>query len=134
MNSLKINLMILLAVSIAACRPETRQVQEVRDSRLIVQLVRINAGATAYKCKIVPVQEGITNSGRVSNQMLYHADSCFYLLDNGKPKYAVAVQPVANGIKGSYEYLLQWDAAGPVSLVFDDKYLYSRKYTFKIKD
>jgi hypothetical protein len=130
-------------VNLVSCGPKKNKVLEIRDSKLVIHLTKISAergaGDVAYKCKIIPLKIAGYQDFPVRNQMIYHMDSCFYLLKNHEKSYSVFVQPVANGIKGTFEYLLQWHVddnanTGTVSLIFNDKYLYSRIYTFKIKD
>jgi len=88
----------------------------------------------SYKVRLVPVKTIMeTKSYNEKNNLWYKMDSCFYFETGSRKIYPQLVQPVANGISGSYEYLLQFDEdtalkKDSLDMVYADKYINRKKY------
>jgi len=79
-----------------------------------------------------------TLDGKTKTALCYGMDSCFYLLAGGQKVYSAIVQPIANGVSGSFEYMLSFVVddlkGGKWSLVYQDRYLNHKKYTLSLTE
>lgn len=67
-------------------------------------------------------------SAEAKQNLMYRTDSCFYLETNGRRVYAAAVTPVANGVSGSFEYLVSFEKTQGGRLMYYDRYLNKKEY------
>lgn len=117
--------------------------KEVNAQGMTVQLMRLDDPGNesthlSYKVKLIPdkqLLENITSTDKTAMQ--YRMDSCFYIREKNGSNYAALVQPVANGVAGSYEYLLEFDTEpskkqDSVRLVYQDKYTNRNTYQITI--
>jgi len=74
---------------------------------------------------------------KITESFLYHSDSCFYLLKNNTKLYPEYVEPVVNGIKGSYEFLIGFSnqdlSLKEYTLIYQDQIINKKKYVLTIK-
>jgi hypothetical protein len=115
----------------------------VNDDGMTIQLRKVknspdDAGVLTYATRLIPEKVLLSSSDNKLNTALwYHMDSCFYLQAGERKIYAAIIQPIANGVTGTFEYLLSFDAAGMRnhrwSLVYQDKYLNHKKYTLSLE-
>ncbi len=140
---MKLRICIALLMLLASCKSGQSDFQEIRESGLTVQVMGIRENEDTalgdYRVRIFP-EKGIedTIGKETQNNMLYKMDSCFYLLDKSRPTYPVGLEPIANGMKNSYEYLLLFDketgiASDSLKLVYKDQYLNKKAYVFNLK-
>jgi len=120
-----------------SCKPKPHM-QQAKDQDLTIQLMALKGGpddgrTLSYQVRLIPVK-------KVQKTALYYQmDSCFYLLNGTKKIYASLVQPIANGINGSYEYLLQFEKPpigemNQIVPVYQDKYINGKCYDLKTND
>jgi len=88
------------------------------------------------KARLLPDVSLINDKqANINNAMIYRMDSCFYLQHGTKKIYASLVQPIANGVSGTYEYLIEFESvmqgADP-DFIYQDKYLNHKKYSLKL--
>jgi len=145
MNKINAALFVVLsALILSACKKKSPQVKEVKDKDLTMQ-VRVlenTAGSTSsldYAIRLIPGKTlDATLDNKTKTALCYGMDSCFYLLADNKKVYSNIVQPIANGVSGSYEYMLSFEStdlkSGKRSLVYQDRYLNHKKYTLSLTE
>lgn len=134
-NSLRF---VLPALFISACagRP---QVRVISDQRMTVQVARLtdreDGRSIYYRVRLIPgATFRKTHQTLGTDHFWYRMDSCFYLRDTRGEVYASLVQPVANGAKDNYEYILEFlkgATRDSVTLVYQDKEAKEINYQFK---
>lgn len=132
-----------LFCSLFSCRNKT-QVQEITRDGLAIACTKIpgDPGPTAtvnYSARLIPDKKLLDKKEKgLSATMWYRMDSCFYLQDGNKKLYASIIQPIANGVTGSYEYFLSFDIGQDDDrkwqLIYQDKYLNQQKYSLSLGD
>lgn len=141
-------IVIILLISTGCQSPEGRwfdglsKYKEIRSRSMHIELMKMDTEKAFtflnYKLRIYPVQSWIEEheSARVED-MNYHMDSCFFIQE-GKNKYApLFVQPVANGVKHCFEYLLSFPIQKVVkkpgiSMVYSDKFIDHKTYLINL--
>jgi hypothetical protein len=82
---------------------------------------------------MIPV-DAVMQPASSKTALMYRMDSCFYLQAGKKIIYAALVQPVANGLSGTFEYLVSFDSVEAekegYKVVYHDRYLNKAKYVF----
>lgn len=137
---------ILLLLTLASCRTPTEKWldgmsdhQSVKGKALIMEIMKVkppkmDTTALTYKIRIYPGKEWTeTNSGRQKNGLFYGMDSCFTLRTAAASYSPDMVEPVNNGIKGCYEYLLSFGIAKAMKyrqlqLVYTDRFIDGKPY------
>lgn len=129
--------------AITSCR-HTNPVMQAKDDSLTVQVMALKRANddnrfTAYRARVIPSKAMIQRiSAKEKEALYYRMDSSFYVNDKEKRVYASLIQPVANGVSGTYEYLLQFESddqpADGVNMVYQDKYLTKKIYNLKIDE
>lgn len=85
---------------------------ELSDGDMRLQLMDMDSGVEgeetqSFRFRIYP---GKTITDRMDAEarsaMWYKMDSCVYLLKGTNKIYPVAIEPVANGVKNTFEYLV----------------------------
>jgi len=130
----------LLSMQLSACKD--RDFKEINNGDVHIQVTRLKGAiqneGSGFKFRLLP-SRNFTATHRLSTENLwYHMDSCFYTEKDGVKTYVAMVQPIANGVKDNFEYLLQFDPAvtatrDSVRLVYYDKYITRQHYTFNIQ-
>jgi hypothetical protein len=100
---------------IFSCRQKAGSVKELKIKGLKVQIIKIPNGNGEidnmnYSARLIPdkkLLEGKTDAEKLS--ITYKMDSCFYLQQGDRKIYASLTQPVANGVAGSFEFLLLFE-------------------------
>ncbi|MGZ3759799.1 MAG: hypothetical protein ACXVAY_12960 [Mucilaginibacter sp.] len=139
----KLVIVLVSLFTITACRHQ-HTLHEIKDKELTLQVMELesvpgNGTTRSYKARLFPATA--FREGKVETRtaaLRYQMDSCFYLQAGRQKIYAAMVQPIANGIKGTYEYLIDFDlgtaAKDDCELVYQDKFLNHRKYQLKLND
>jgi hypothetical protein len=143
MRQFKVKCVLLSLVMLASCRRSTPAFYEIKDKELTIQAMDIKATADddetiSYKVRLIPekrIMEGMHEEEK--NKLYYKMDSCFYMNDGKQKNYAALVQPIANGVSGSYEYLLQFETgknfkADTIDLIYQDRYINHKIYGLKM--
>ncbi|WP_147322018.1 hypothetical protein [Mucilaginibacter conchicola] len=90
----------------------------------------------AYRLRLVPSATFRTiHPDLGADHFWYRMDSCFYLNEKGRPRYPLLVQPVANGAKDNFEYILQFGRemqTDSAELVYSDRAAGTATYKFKL--
>ncbi|MDB5146545.1 MAG: hypothetical protein JWQ57_565 [Mucilaginibacter sp.] len=135
-GGLKLLMIILL---IQGCKTDETG-KTITDKGLTISMSAVKDAAgdnkgLAFKAMLVPSATLIADSGKALNlAMTFKNDSAFFIEKNGEKIFAAMVQPVANGIKGSFEYLILFNPVqqtDTLSVVYQDKFLNKKRYTFK---
>ena len=113
-------------------------VKEIKGHGLTIEVIKLSGqpgdtSTISYSARIIPDKALINDKdNKVKTALLFNMDSCFYLQAGKKKIYASLTQPVANGVAGTFEYLLSFDVSNHKdadgSLIYQDKYLNHRKY------
>jgi len=142
---MKVNILFysLSCLAVFASCKHAKPLMEARDADLTVQIMAIDDSskdeqAVSYRARLIPdkkLMEGKTREEK--NSLYYQMDSCFYFTVAGVKTYAALVQPIANGVSGSYEYLLQFEKpklinTDTLSLVYQDKYINKKTYDVRL--
>ncbi|WP_431294711.1 hypothetical protein [Pedobacter sp. P26] len=105
----KYTIIILLGLMFS-CTSKSPSGQSLdNDIRVMAQLKKTSSNdrMQTFMVRVFPDKKFIEHGKeKITESFLYHADSCFYLLNNNIKLYPDYVEPVANGIKGSYEFLI----------------------------
>jgi len=136
---MKLSYLILLA-TLFGCKAKNK-ITEVKDNDLTVMAIRNGKAGkeseTTYKVRVFPSKLVLENGGnKLAEKMLYRPDSSIYLLNEDKKNYPLYIEPVSNGIKGSYEFLVAFNTAtnGKAdTLIYQDKFINQKKYVLAIK-
>jgi hypothetical protein len=136
----QVSLMIILIWCITGCKTPTeswldslsefKQVDGKLCSMQIMKMdVKKDTTVLNYKVRIYPSKKWMSeNEAQGMDLFSYRMDSCFYLQTGKLQRKPLFVMPVANGVKGSFEYLLSFGLDNsikmrPLQLVYVDKYI-----------
>jgi hypothetical protein len=138
----RIILGIISIVSLLSCKHKGK-LNEIKDKDISFQVIQLKDKAEdgtglSYKARLLPDRKLIEALTKENKEALYYRmDSCFYIQNGNNKIYAAMVQPIANGISGSYEYLLDFELdrrqkEDTINLVYRDKYINHQEYQLKI--
>ena len=134
-------LILFLAVS---CRRVNKSFKESKDADMAFQIMDLpndsaDDNTLNYKVRIIPQKKLMeTSTMHDKTSMYYDMDSCFYIIDDKHEKiYPSLVQPVANGVKDTYEYLLDFElntglAKQELNIIYADRYINHKSYVIKL--
>jgi len=135
----------LICLTVLASCKHAKQPMEAKDGDLTVQIMAMDDSSNdehsvSYRARLIPdkrLMEGKTRDEK--NALYYKMDSCFYFINGGVKTYASLVQPIANGVSGSYEYLLQFEKTPPLNtdtlnFVYQDRYINKKNYGIKMPE
>lgn len=126
---------------LAACHNSSPKVQQISDHDLTLQVMRLDdsaaqAGSYTYKARLVLNKTLLgEQSTEAREALVYRMDSCFYIQQGINKVYASLVQPIAGGVPGTFEYLLEFNQIqdnGQHIFVYDDRYLNHKKYNINL--
>lgn len=110
---------------------------EVKDEKLTIQLTKLqneeDVTESSYRLRILPDRSLYNDVEAFRHLMWYSLDSTVYIEGKNGKTYPDMIQPVSNGIKDSFEYLLVFNdeknSANAISrLIYDDKYFTKKAY------
>lgn len=132
-------LMVFIGMVLPCCNREPGMAK-VSDGELNIQAMRIGklADDVAYAVRIYPKKEILEANKAVSKNMMYGTDSCFYLTYKKSRIYPVSITCIANGIPGSFEYLVSYEGfvlpePATRNLFYKDKYINKKDYQLSLK-
>ena len=138
MKIYKILIILLLCITgLDACRQNKETVKQIKNQGLTLMIMKTPGGPEdadeiTYSARLIPDKELLDKNDNLNTAMLYRMDSCFYLQQGKEKIYAILTQPIANGVKGSFEYLLSFEKQGiknnKWAFVYQDKYLNHKTY------
>lgn len=128
---------LFLAVSFGACNGHKLEsltnYTEAKDSEYVIQAMKLKdqtgGNIIKYGVRVFPGKGILSLLTEENKQALwYQMDSSFYLQTGSKKFYADMIEPIANGQKNNFEYLLMFEIDPgmnfkDMSLAFNDKYL-----------
>jgi hypothetical protein len=133
---------LVFSMIFVGCKENKRSFQKLSDHDLTILVMRMpdssgDKSTNNYAARLIPVKGLIDEKDNViKTRLWYNMDSCFYLEAGKKKIYASLIQPIANGVAGSFEYMLSFenDARddGNWSFIYQDKYLNKKKYALRI--
>ena len=134
---------LVWGVLFLACNRGDDSFREVKDKDMILQVSEIKDKAPGdesltYKARLIPSKVLTENETIEQKRLLsYKMDSCFYINDGHHKNYASMVQAVANGVSGTYEYLLVFEldkneSKDSVDLLYQDRYINHKLYELKL--
>jgi len=132
---------LCLFAVISGCHKQQNQPMQTKDKDLTIQVMRLKNDPSendvyTYKARLTPQKALLAEKSRNDKEaLIYRMDSCFYLQSGPNKIYASLVQPVADGISGSFEYLLQFEKANDEveqDFIYKDKYLNHKRYSIKL--
>ena len=133
---------ILIILFLYACHSKS-SFRQAGDKDLKIQLENISNSAVdgdiSYAARITPEKGLFTSADKSAKEgMMYRVDSCFYLQAGREKVYPQLTQPVADGLSGTFEYLVTFAIRHfdehKWNFVYQDKYLTKRKYMLKLAD
>jgi hypothetical protein len=145
----KIMMPLLFLLFVAACKSPSEKWRDslsgygqLKDQNLQLEAMKMDSPSDStvlnYKVRLYPSKLWLEAHGNgAATHFDYGVDSCF-TVSTGMGRYRpVFVQPVANGIKNCYEYLISFKAdqtikMKPLWLVYADKYIADDKYTLDL--
>ncbi|TKC55289.1 hypothetical protein FBD94_25205 [Pedobacter hiemivivus] len=117
-------------------------ITEIKDKDLLIQASCKESSSDGhdqeYKVRIFPeLKSGETIDRKITEQMSYNMDSCFYKMKGKEKQFPETVIPIANGIKNCFEYLIVFsdDAAAQETnkLQYESKYINNTTYQLIFK-
>lgn len=131
-----------MALAVLGSCKQRSGVSQTKDGDMVVQVMQLPRSAgdnnddISYKVRIIPSKTLMEGKATVDkNGLYYRMDSCFYIKNGGKKQYPDLVQSVANGISGTYEYLLQFEKddqpADSIDMVYQDRYINKKAYLIR---
>ncbi|EHQ24342.1 hypothetical protein [Mucilaginibacter paludis] len=137
MKKLMMNLVACLLLF--SCKDGKPPYLEVKDNELTIQAIQLeeaesNTGVS-YKVRLIPNREMLKQINAEKQRALtYKMDSCFYISLNKQKIYPLLTQAIANGVSGSYEYLLEFEtdkneSRDSIRLMYHDKYINNKIYS-----
>jgi hypothetical protein len=144
-SNLTLCLIGLLGVySLFSCRQDKSSVKELKRDGLTIEILRVpgEPGTTTsvnYSARLIPDKKLTEKKDKgLTTALWYRTDSCFYLQRGSKKIFASIIQPIANGVSGSYEYFLSFNISpadeSKWHLIYQDKYLNQQKYSLNLND
>lgn len=137
-NGKRLFICLICSVASGACKQNIHSVKEIKDDGLTLQVIKTagepgNDHTLNYSARLIPDKGLIPEkNNKVKTELWYSMDSSFYLQSGKKKIYAEIIQPIANGLAGTYEYMVSFPGTdlrdGKWSLIYQDKYLNHRKY------
>ncbi len=115
--------------------------KELRDKDVTIQIAALkdnDADNLNYKARLVFNKEVAGSMPmNIRNKFYYKMDSCFYIKNGDNKLYPDLVQSVANGVSGSYEYLLEFGSnptveGDSIEVVYQDRYTSHKQYQLRI--
>jgi len=134
-------ILILSLIILASCGHGNSSFSEIKDHDLTIQVMQLKDDGDSiitYKARLTPDKQLLETKSKDEKQALYYTmDSCFYINKGNIKIYAALVQPIANGVSGSYEYMLQFEKdkklnTDSINLVYQDKYINRKTYSLKM--
>ncbi|WP_183574647.1 hypothetical protein HDF18_01215 [Mucilaginibacter sp. X5P1] len=137
-------LSICLLTMLLACHKNRNAVTQIKDSGMLLEITRLkngqgDPGTLDYAVRLIPDKKLLADKDKsFRNSLWYSMDSCFYLVKGQRKIYSAIVQPIANGVAGTFEYMLSFNEedlrAGNWSLTYDDRYLNHKKYNLSVPE
>jgi hypothetical protein len=140
--------LILLLFAIAACKTSQQNWQndlvtykEIKDKTMELEVMRAPGNDTTvlnYKIRIFPAKAWLENMPPNSGfNFSYKMDSCFFIRAGNLKQLPLFTQPVANGVKNCFEYLVSFQADAGIKmrslqLIYADKYINGQTYSFEL--
>lgn len=108
-----------------------------KDINVLVQLKEASFDTKIFMVRIFPNKKIIEANKMINRSLNYHADSCFYLLKDNKKINPEFVEPVINGISGSFEFLIGFNnqnlSQKEFTMIYQDQIINKKKYLVIIK-
>ncbi len=132
-------LLLLILTGISCNKADTR-FSEIKDKHLTLQVMKVQEGEDRsmleYRVRLL-VNPNIDVNKQLGQKMWYHTDSCFYFAEGERRIFPMVQEPVANGIKNSFEYLLLFNSHDlpedrKLELTYRDLYISDKTYSFDL--
>lgn len=116
---------------------------EYNDENITIKVMKMDntadTGEMVFTARIIPAKLAARVNDSLKMKMIYGMDSCFYLQTGKKISYPAIIQPIANGISGTFDYMVSFDNSAVVApgfeIIYQDKHLNHRKYILtQVKD
>ncbi len=130
---------ILIATAfMAGCKQESK-INTIQDDGIAIEVRRLDDhkllsgldGECIYDVRISTQDPALFE--QVSRQnMWFKMDSCFWVVENGTNVYPEIIEPVSNGQRNSFEYIIHFkgDFYNNTGLFFKDTFI--NKKTYKV--
>lgn len=140
---------IIALLAMAACKtPQQKwldsltEYKAVKSKSMTLEIMKMadknDTTVLNYKVRLYPAKEWLeTRTADAVNNLNYRMDSCFMIKAGSLKHDPVFVQPVVNGIKNCFEYLVSFEMDSTVKmktlkLVYKDKYIDGHTYFFDL--
>lgn len=139
---------ILMLLAVAACNTQRQKWQdslvaykEIKDKAMELELMKSPENDTTvlnYKIRIFPAKAWLENQPSNSGYNFnYRMDSCFFIKAGNVKHYPLFTQPIANGIKNCFEYMVSFQTDNGIKmkelqLMYADKYINGKTYSFEL--
>ncbi|WP_460680438.1 hypothetical protein [Mucilaginibacter koreensis] len=140
-NSKILLVAVIVLMAFMSCHNAPDKFSQSIDKEIVMQVLvpPLPADSTAYttlQIRLTPSADVLSAMpAKVKQQLLYRADSCFYLEDKNLHVYPADVQAVANGINGTFEYLVAFrnkDLLQSRTLIFHDQHINDKVYKVSV--
>jgi hypothetical protein len=130
--------LIVVAHSLTSnsCGPKNK-VNTLQKDNIVVEVKQLGEGnyfsgtgsESVYDIRISTVNPELF--AQVSQgSMWFKMDSCFWITENGENFYPEIIEPVANGLKNSFEYVVHFNRSfdNNANLFFKDTFINNKTY------
>lgn len=139
MRYLSILMILAVLVGCYSCGKKELRYRQAGDGDLTLQVSSMpkDAGDTAavrsYKAVIIPSAK-LTLKKSDGDSLLFRMDSCFYLQRAGAKIYPYLVQEIPNGVRGTFEYLVEFPAivngkGDTTRFIYQDRFINKKIYS-----
>jgi len=109
------------------------------DRDIEVQVLKIEEASQIYRVRILLSEGSIKEKNVRQEDMWYKTDSCFYLNYKGRARSPVSIEPISNGLKNIYEYLVAFDEMTEIDgermeFIYRDKFINKRTYKISLEN
>lgn len=138
---------LLIIITLFACNRSNIRSQndfkETQDSDVVIQVMKLNdsipdTSVLKYGVRIFPSKKmAKILTDKSKENLWYKMDSSFYLQSGPLKVYASLTEPISNGQKNNFEYLLIFEKTSRLSpndlkLAFNDQYISHKTHYFQL--
>lgn len=138
---------LLMTMTLFACNRSNirsqKDFKETKDSDVVIQLMKLtdsipDTTVIKYGVRIFPSKKmAKIMTDKSKENLWYKMDSSFYLQSGALKVYASLTEPIANGQKNNFEYLLIFEKTprlnpNELKLAFNDQYISHKTHYFQL--
>ncbi|WP_207428883.1 hypothetical protein [Pedobacter sp. SYSU D00535] len=131
---------LVVLFGLSGCRQQKGNEEAGKEEEIALGVMKVagsGGGDRDYRVRIFPSKDMLEGRQDIQTAMWYDADSCFFLLAGSEKIYPNLQEPVANGTKNSFEYLLLFPEVPGIpekslKLVYSDRHFNRKTYVLNL--